>query len=185
MSEFNIGTIKDRMNSSKEVYHKNLAGVRAGRASPDLLNNMKVDAYGSLMPLSQLATVSVADSNILVVQVWDNALLGVVDKAIQTSDLGLNPLKDGGVIRVPLPKLSEERRRDLVKVCATHAEQVKVAIRNIRRDEIDSIKKSEKAGDISEDDMRHNSVAIQKVTDEFIKEVDSDLDEKQREILKV
>lgn len=177
--------IKDRMESSLEVFKKNLGGVRAGRASPDMLNNIRVDAYGSPMPVSQLANISVSDSSMLTVQVWDKTLVASVLKAIQTSDLGVNPINDADVIRVPLPKLSEERRKELAKLCATYSEQAKVSVRNIRRDEIDDVKNLQKNSEISEDDLRSFTSEIQDITDEYTKIIDKLLSEKQSEILKV
>lgn len=180
-----IKKVKERMISSLESYKKNLSGVRAGRASPDLLNSIRVEAYGSPMPLAQLATVSVQDASMITVQVWDKTVGDKTLKAIQSSDLGVNPIKDGDIIRVPLPKLSEERRKELVKLCANHAEQAKVAVRNIRRDEIDEVKKLNKSSDISEDEMHQKVADIQKVTDDFSKEIDELLSTKQLEIMKV
>jgi ribosome recycling factor len=144
-----------------------------------------VEVYGQKMPISQLATVSVPESQMINVQVWDKANVGAVDQAIRTSDLNLNPLVDGQLLRIAIPKLTEERRKELIKVLKTIAEKAKVAIRNIRRDSLEELKKEQKDNNLSEDDLKKNSNEVQKITDLKIAEIDKKLSEKEVEILKV
>jgi ribosome recycling factor len=185
MSEAIINDLKKRMDNSFTSLKNNFSSVRAGRASPNLLDNISVDVYGSPMPINQVATVSVADNTLLTVQVWDKGNVDAVIKAISTSNLGINPSNEGTLVRVPLPKLSEERRLELGKICAGYAEQGKVAIRNIRRDGIDSIKKLQKDSEISEDQLHADSDRIQKITDEVIKNIEDSLKAKTAEIVSV
>jgi ribosome recycling factor len=177
--------IEQKMHATFEAFQKNLSSIRAGRASPNLLDKIQVEVYGSFMPLNQVATVSVVDNNMLSVQVWDQGNSGVAEKAIRTSDLGLNPSAEGNVIRVPLPKLSEERREELVKICASYAEQAKVSLRNIRRDSNDALKKQQKDSDISEDEMHDKMSEIDKKTESHVKEIDGKMQAKKIEILSV
>jgi len=176
---------KQKMNKSLDAYKNNIASIRAGRATPELLNQVKVEAYNDLSPINQVATISAQDSTMLLVQVWDKNNVSAVEKAIMTSNLGLNPSTDGNIVRVPLPKLSEERRIELSKVCANYAEQAKISVRNIRRDVIEKSKKDQKDGSISEDDMHGAMSDIQKVTDDFIKQIDEILVSKKTEIMSV
>jgi ribosome recycling factor len=150
-----------------------------------MLDGVRVEVYGQKMPISQLATVSVPESQMINVQVWDKANVGAVDQAIRTSDLNLNPLVDGQLLRIGIPKLTEERRKELIKVLKTIAEKAKVAIRNIRRDSLEELKKEQKDNNLSEDDLKKNSNEVQKITDLKISEIDKKLSEKEVEILKV
>lgn len=185
MADPNIADIKRRMNGAIEVLHGELGGLRTGRASAALLEPITVDAYGSKMPINQVATVSVPDSRLIAVQVWDRGLVGAVDKAIRESGLGLNPATEGQVIRVPIPQLSEERRVELTKVAHKYAEQAKVAVRNVRRDGMDRLKRLEKDGDISQDEQRAWADDLQKMTDAAVSEIDKALATKEQEILQV
>jgi ribosome recycling factor len=162
-----------------------LAGLRTGRASASLLEPVMVEAYGSKMPLNQVATVTVPEPRMLSVQVWDRTLASAVEKAIRNSGLGLNPAGEGQVIRVPLPELNEERRRDLTKVAHNYAEQARVAVRHIRRDGMDLLKKLEKDGDMAQDESRKMSDEVQKATDSAVAEIDKVLSVKEQEIMQV
>jgi len=177
--------LKTRTEGSLSAYKNNIASIRAGRASSSLLDQVKVEVYGSLMPLNQLATVTVQDPTLLNVQVWDKNNIASVEKAIRTADLGLNPTTDGDLVRVPIPKLSEERRAELVKVCAGYAEQAKISIRNVRRDVLDGLKKQQKDGDLSEDELKTNSDNVQKIVDDVVKEIDDLHGKKKEEIMVV
>lgn len=174
-----------KMELSIEVLGKDLAGIRAGRASTALLEPVKVEAYGSMMPLNQLASVSVPDARTLSVNVWDKGMVKAVEKAIRDCGANLNPAVDGQVIRVPIPPLSEERRQELSKLAAKYAEEAKIAIRNIRRDAMDTIKQLEKDGEIGEDEMHKLSDAAQELTTEFSKIVDNALAARQKEITQI
>jgi len=180
-----IKKIEERMNLSLGSYSKELSTVRTGRANPKMLDGVRVEVYGQKMPISQLATVSIPEPQMINVQVWDKANVGAVDQAIRTSDLNLNPLVDGQLLRIAIPKLTEERRKELIKVLKTIAEKAKVAIRNIRRDSLEELKKEQKDKNLSEDDLKKNSNEIQKITDLKIAEIDKKLSEKEVEILKV
>lgn len=177
--------LKRRMDGAIEALRKEFAGLRTGRASASLLDPVMVDAYGSQMPLNQCGTVSVPEPRMLMVQVWDKGLLKPVEKAIRDAGLGLNPQADGASIRVPIPDLNEERRRELVKVAAKYTEQAKVSVRNVRRDGIDALKKLEKDGEISQDEQRKIQTDIQALTDETIKKVDDSFSQKEKEISQV
>jgi ribosome recycling factor len=181
----NMKELSARMEHTLEALNKDFTGLRTGRASASLLDSITVEAYGSNMPLKQVANVSVPEARLLTVQVWDAGMAKAVEKAIANSGLGLNPIGEGQVIRVPLPELTEERRKDLVKVAGKYAEQAKVSIRNIRRDGMDELKKAEKAGDISEDDMHTQAEVVQKLTDGFVEKIDALLVDKEKDILKV
>jgi ribosome recycling factor len=180
-----IKTIEERMNLSLGSYSKELSTVRTGRANPKMLDGVRVEVYGQKMPISQLATVSIPEPQMINVQVWDKANVGAVDQAIRTSDLNLNPLVDGQLLIIAIPKLTEERRKELIKVLKTIAEKAKVAIRNIRRDSLEELKKEQKDKNLSEDDLKKNSNEVQKITDTKIAEIDKKLSEKEVEILKV
>ncbi|WP_439331629.1 ribosome recycling factor [Pelagibacterium lacus] len=173
------------MRKSIESMKGDLAGLRTGRASASLLEPIQVDAYGSMTPLNQVATVSVPEPRMLSVQVWDRSMANAVEKAIRESSLGLNPMGEGQIIRVPLPELNEERRRELTKVAHQYAEQARVAVRHIRRDGIELLRKLEKDGDLSQDDARVNSDKVQKATDEAIAEIDALVATKEQEIMHV
>jgi len=180
-----IKKIEERMNLSLVSYSKELSTVRTGRANPKMLDGVKVEVYGQKMPISQLATVSIPEPQMINVQVWDKANVGAVDQAIRTSDLNLNPLVDGQLLRIAIPKLTEERRKELIKILKTIAEKAKVAIRNIRRDSLEELKREQKDKNLSEDDLKKNSNEVQKITDFKIAEIDKKLGEKEVEILKV
>lgn len=177
--------MKTRMDKSVETLKTEFSGLRAGRAHASLLDGIMIEAYGSMTPLSQVATISVPDARTLSVSVWDRGLAKAVEKAIMETDLGLNPASDGQLIRIPIPPLSEERRKELVKVAGKYLEQAKVAVRNIRRDGMDSVKKLKKDNAISEDDEKRFENEIQKLTDEAVKKVDELFDLKEKDILQV
>ena len=180
-----IKKIEERMNLSLGSYSKELSTIRTGRANPKMLDSVRVEVYGQRMPISQLATVSIPEPQMINVQVWDKTNISAVDQAIRTSDLNLNPLVDGQLLRISIPKLTEERRKELIKVLKTIAEKAKVAIRNIRRDSLEELKKEQKDNNLSEDDLKKNSNEVQKITDLKIAEIDKKLSEKEIEILKV
>lgn len=182
---FSLPALKDRMQKSIVSLRDELAGLRTGRASASLLEPVTVEAYGGRMPLNQVATVTVPEPRMLSVQVWDRTLAGAVEKAIRNSGLGLNPAAEGQVIRVPLPELNEERRRELTKVAHNYAEQARVAVRHIRRDGMDLLKKLEKDGDMSQDDSRKQSDLVQQATDQAVSEIDKVLAVKEQEIMQV
>lgn len=175
----------ERMDKTLETLKNDFGGLRAGRAHASLLDNIMVEAYGNLTPIAQVGTISVPDARTLSVSVWDKTLAKSVDKALRESDLGLNPVSDGQLIRIPIPPLSEERRKELVKVAGKYAEQNKIAIRNIRRDALDNIKKLKKDCQISEDDEKKYGNDIQKLTDESIKKIEDLLAQKEKDILQV
>lgn len=177
--------LKRRMQGALSVLKTEFAGLRTGRASASMMEPIHVDAYGQAMPISQVATVSVPEPRMIAVQVWDKTMVAAVEKAIRESNLGLNPVVDGQLLRLPIPELNQERRQELIKVAHKYAEQAKVAIRHVRRDGMDTAKKLEKDGDISQDDSRVASDEIQKLTDNMIKEVDSMLEKKEQEISQV
>jgi ribosome recycling factor len=180
-----ITELSKRMDGAIASLQHELKGLRTGRASPNLLDHIMVDAYGDRMPLAQLATISVPESRLLTVQVWDRGMTKAVEKAISEANLGLNPSSDGQLIRVPMPQLSEERRAEMVKVAHKYAEQSKVAIRNVRRDGMEQVKKMEKDGEIAEDKMHTLSDEVQKLTDQFIKQIDQIVAAKEQEIMAV
>ena len=185
MPDPDIDDLKRRMNGALDVLKNEFAGLRTGRASPALLEPIQVDAYGSSMPMNQVGTINAPDARTLSVQVWDNLLIASVEKAIRESDLGLNPQSEGNVVRVPVPQLSEERRVEMTKVASKYAEQSRVAVRNVRRDGIDDLKKMEKDGEISQDEQRAWTDEIQTLTDVLIKEIDDAVASKETEILQV
>jgi ribosome recycling factor len=182
---FSLAELKTRMQKSVASLREELAGLRTGRASASLLEPVMVEAYGSKMPLNQVATVTVPEARMLSVQVWDRSMAGAVERAIRDSGLGLNPIGEGAVLRVPLPELNEERRRELTKVAHNYAEQARVAVRHIRRDGMDHLKKLEKDGHMSEDDSRKQSDLVQKATDAAVADIDSILSVKEQEIMQV
>ncbi len=177
--------IKRRMDGAVDVLQKEFSGLRTGRASVNLLDTVVVDMYGSKMPLNQVANISVPESRLLSVQVWDAGAVKTVEKAIRDAGLGLNPMPDGNNIRIPIPDLNEERRIELTKIAGKIAESARISVRNVRRDGMDSIKKMEKDGDISEDDLKRLSDEIQKQTDEIIKIIDAALSDKEKDIMTV
>jgi ribosome recycling factor len=184
-AKFSLDEIKTRMNKSIASLKDELAGLRTGRATASLLDPVVVEAYGSRMPLNQIATVTVPEARMLNVQVWDRSMTAAVDKAIRNSGLGLNPAAEGSLIRVPLPELNEERRRDLTKVAHNYAEQARVAVRHVRRDGMDLLKKLEKDGDISQDEGRLQADLVQKATDGAVADIDNMVAVKEREIMQV
>ena len=185
MSELDLDDIRRRMDGSLNSLKTEFMGLRAGRASTGMLEPIMVDAYGSRMPMNQIGNISAPEPRLLTVSVWDASMTPMVEKAIKESDLGLNPSTEGNLIRVPIPDLSEERRRDMVKVAGRYAEGCRVAIRNIRRDSIEKVRKAEKDGLISEDQRHVQENHIQKLTDDFVKKVDDALSQKEREITHV
>jgi ribosome recycling factor len=184
-TSYDLNELKRRMHGAVTLLKTELSGLRTGRASSSLLEPVQVEAYGSHMPLNQVATVSVPEPRLLSVQVWDRSLVHAVEKAIVNSNLGLSPATEGQVIRLRIPELNEERRKELVKVAHKYAEAARVAVRHVRRDGIDTLKKSEKDGDLSEDDEKRMSQEVQKATDQTIADVDQMLAAKEKEILTV
>ncbi|MCR6632090.1 MAG: ribosome recycling factor [Magnetospirillum sp.] len=173
------------MDNTVEVLKKEFTGLRTGRAHASLLEPVMVEAYGQSMPLTQCATVGVPEPRMLTVQVWDKGQVKAVEKAIRDSGLGLNPMAEGQMIRVPIPPLNEERRKELQKVAGKYAEQARVAVRNVRRDGMDTLKKLEKDGHISEDEIKKHEKEVQALTDDTIKKIDETLSNKEKEILQV
>jgi len=177
--------LRRRMDGELEVLRKEFGGLRTGRASAGLLEPITVAAYGGTMPINQVANVSVPEPRMITVQVWDRAMVKAVDKAIRESGLGLNPQTEGQVIRVPIPDLNEERRRELTRVSARYAEEARVAVRHVRRDGIEVLRRREKEADISQDQQRKLQQEVQHLTDDYIKRIDEALAQKDREILQV
>ncbi|MEQ8559521.1 MAG: ribosome recycling factor [Henriciella sp.] len=177
--------IERRMDGAITSLQSDLGGLRTGRASPNLLDSVMVPAYGSSMPLNQVGSVSVLDARTLAVNIWDKSVVGAADKAVRESGLGLNPVVDGNNLRIPIPVLNEERRTELTKVAGKYAEQARVAVRNVRRDGMDQLKKAEKDGEISEDQARGLSEDVQKLTDAHIARIDEVLKNKEAEIMQV
>ena len=188
MAQFDFQALRSdarrRMEGAIEVLHKEFGGLRTGRANTSLLEPVSVEAYGSHMRLNQMANIAAPDARTLTVQVWDKTLVKAVERAIRESALGLNPSVDGALIRVPIPALSEERRRELTKAAAKYAEECRVAVRNVRRHVLDALKKGEKDGKISEDEHRQDTDAVQKLTDEYIKKIDEILVKKDKDIMR-
>lgn len=185
LNAYDINEIEKRMRASIDALKRELSGLRTGRASANLLDPVHVLVYGSRMPLNQVATVSVPEPRMISVQVWDRSNVTAVDKAIREANLGLNPITDGQVLRLPIPALTADRRNELVKLAHKYAEQSKVAIRNVRREAMDLLKKLEKDGKMSQDEHRGHSEKVQELTDKIIKEVDQTLATKEAEIQKV
>jgi ribosome recycling factor len=185
MADKLLSDIKSRMAKSVGTLKDEFVGLRTGRASASLLEPIMVEAYGAQMPLNQVASVSVPEARLLSVQVWDTSMAPLVDRAIRESGLGLNPITEGAVIRVPLPELNEERRRDLTKVANQYAEQARVAVRHVRRDGIDTLKKMEKSGELGQDEMHARSDQVQKATDAAVAEIDEMLERKEADIMQV
>lgn len=186
MSEdFDLNDIKRRMSGAVTSLKNDLSGLRTGRASASLVEPITVEAYGAAMPMNQVATISVPEPRLLSVQVWDRGMVGAVEKAIRESDLGLNPQTEGQVIRLRIPEMNEQRRKEMVKVAHKYAEEARVAVRHVRRDGLDTLKKLEKDGLISQDDEKRQADLVQKATDEHVAEVDSVLAAKEKEIMQV
>ena len=177
--------IKRRMEGALASLATEFSGLRTGRASVNLLDSIKVPAYGGVSPLSQVASVTVTDTRMLSVNVWDKTVVGAVDRAIRESGLGLNPIMDGQTLRLPIPPLNEERRGELTKIAGKYAEAARVAVRNVRRDGMDGLKKMEKAGEIGEDRARSLADEVQKLTDTFVARVDEMVKAKEAEIMQV
>lgn len=186
MSEdYDEKALKKRMEKALEALSTEFGGLRTGRASASLLDNITVMAYGAQTPLNQIGSVSVPEPRMLAVNVWDKVNVGAADRAIRDSGLGLNPVVDGTNLRIPIPPLNEERRAELAKIAGKYAEQARISVRNVRRDGMDSLKKMQKAGDISEDEQKIFSDDVQKLTDQYIKRVDEALKAKEEEIMQV
>ncbi|ATW24540.1 ribosome recycling factor [Candidatus Formimonas warabiya] len=175
----------EKMNKTVEVLKKDLASLRAGRATPALLDKIQVDYYGALTPVNQMANINVPEPRLLLIQPWDKSTISAIEKAILKSDLGLTPSNDGNVIRIGIPQLTEERRKELVKVVKKKAEEARVAVRNVRREVNDMIKELEKEHEVSEDDSKRALDEVQKTTDKFIKKVDDTMNAKEKEIMEV
>jgi len=180
-----IDDLERRMKGAIDALKREFAGLRTGRASTSLLEPLTVEAYGSEMPINQVATLGAPEPRMLTVQVWDRGNVKAVEKAIRESALGLNPASDGQLIRVPIPELSEERRTELARVAQRYAEQARVAVRNVRRDGMDKLKRMERAGELSQDDQHLWSEEVQELTDRFVKEIDDAVATKESEIMQV
>lgn len=185
MADPDIDDLIRRMNGAVEMLRKEFSGLRTGRASPSLFEPIMVEAYDTQMPLNQVAAISVPEPRMLSVQVWDNSMVKAVEKAIRDSGLGLNPIVEGQLIRVPIPELNEERRQELSRVAGKYAEQAKISVRNVRRDGMDKLKRMEKENELSKDDHRLWSEEIQTITDERVKTIDELVASKQEEIMQV
>src|SRR3954447_5691322 len=185
VSTFDLGDVKRRMQGAINALKHDLGSLRTGRASPNLLDPLQIDAYGSPQPVTPVATVSVTEPRLLSVQVWDRSMVAAVEKAIRESDLGLNPQTEGQVIRLRIPEMNEQRRKEMVKVAHKYAEEAKIAVRHVRRDGLDLLKKLEKDSTISEDDGKRHADQVQKATDQFVSEIDSLLAPKEKEIMHV
>jgi len=185
MTDARLNEFSRRMDGALEALNKEFAGLRTGRASAHLLDQIKVQAYGNLMPLNQVGTVNVPEPRMITVQVWDRSQVREVEKAIRDAGLGLNPASDGQLVRVPIPELSQERRTELSKIAHKYAEQARVAVRNVRRDGMEFLKKQEKDGKISEDEHHKLHDEVQKLTDGHVKKVDDTLAAKEKEIMQV
>jgi ribosome recycling factor len=181
---YDLNDLKRRMQSTAQSFKHDLGGLRTGRASATLLDPIQVDAYGSPMPLNQVATISVPEPRLISVQVWDKAMVIAVDKAIRESDLGLNPATEGNILRIRIPEMTEQRRKEMVKVAHKYAEDARVSVRHVRRDGLDLLKKAEKDG-MSQDDVAREQDQVQKATDQAIAEIDQILAAKEKEIMQV
>ena len=185
MAKPDLKTYRDRMDRSVAALKEEFSGLRTGRANAGLLEPVRVEAYGSASPLTAVAAISVPEPRMISVSVWDKGMVGPVEKAIRAAGLGLNPIVDGQTLRIPVPPLTEERRKDLVKLAGKYAEQQKIAVRNVRRDANDDLKKAEKATEISQDELKKMETEVQKDTDAAIKRVDEALKVKEQEIMQV
>ena len=180
-----FNTTTEKMEKTLGSLQSEYASIRTGRASAAVLDRISVDYYGTPTPINQLATVSVAEARILNIQPWDKSVLTAIEKAIQTSDIGINPTNDGSIIRLVFPPLTEDRRKEIVKDIKKKAEEAKVAIRSIRRDNIDKLKKMQKNSEITEDDLSNGEDKIQKITDDFIKKIDDKAKDKEKEVMEI
>ena len=176
---------REKMTKTVNVLVNEYGTIRAGRANASVLDKVQVDYYGVPTPINQMAAISVSEARILVIQPWDKSTLNPIYKAIQASDIGINPTNDGSVIRLVFPPLTEDRRKELVKDIKKMAEESKVAVRSIRRDCIDKLKKKQKASEITEDDLKDGEDKLQKITDEFIKEIDKEAEKKEKEVMEI
>jgi ribosome recycling factor len=183
MPAFDKSDLQRRMQGAVDALKSDLIGLRTGRASTNLLDPINVEVYGAHMPLNQVATVSAPEPRMLTVQVWDRSNVGPVEKAIRSAGLGLNPVTDGQMVRLPIPDLTEERRKELAKLVGQYAEKARIAVRNVRRDGMDHLKTDEKKHEISEDERKRLEVEVQKLTDQTIADVDAAADAKEKEIL--
>ena len=181
----NLTEYESKMNKSLEVLKREFNGLRTGRASVSLLDSIYIDAYGSSVPLNQVSNISVPESRLITVQVWDETLLTAVESTIRNSDLGLNPMLEGNLIRIPIPELSEERRKELAKIASKYSEDCKVSVRNVRREAMEKIKILEKDKEISKDESFKFSDQVQEITDKLIEKIDMLFSEKEKDILKV
>ena len=181
----NLTEYESKMNKSLEVLKREFNGLRTGRASVSLLDSIYIDAYGSSVPLNQVSNISVPESRLITVQVWDETLITVVESTIRNSDLGLNPMLEGNLIRIPIPELSEERRKELAKIASKYSEDCKVSVRNVRREAMEKIKALEKDKEISKDESFKFSDQVQEITDKLIEKIDMLFSEKEKDILKV
>ena len=177
--------LQRRMDGTVSALRNDLSGLRTGRASANIVEPLMVDAYGSKMPMNQVANVSVPDARTVQIQVWDTGLVRAVDKAVRDSNLGLNPVIDGQLLRIPMPEMTEDRRKEVVKIANEYTEKARVAARHVRRDGMDQLKKAEKDGDMGKDDAHSQSELVQKMTDDTVKEIDSVLASKEAEIMQV
>ncbi len=180
---FQVG--EDHMHKSVEHFHMELQKIRTGRATPALIEELKVEYYGNPVPLQQIASITAPDPHTLVVQPWDKTALSAIEKAILESELGLNPSNDGNVIRIPIPPLTEERRREIVKLCRKLAEEARIAVRNVRRHMLDQLRKLEKEEHLSEDERRRAEQQVQKLTDQYIGKINEYLEKKEAEVMEV
>jgi ribosome recycling factor len=182
---FDLADVKRRMQSSLGVLKQELGGLRTGRASPSLVEPLTVEAYGSPMPMNQVASISIPEPRLISIQVWDQGVVKAVEKAIRDSSLGLNPSIEGTTVRVRIPELNQERRQELVKVAHKYAEAARVAVRHVRRDGLDHLKKLQKDGHVSEDEIKRHEGEVQKATDQMITEIDQALAQKEKEVMSV
>jgi len=185
MADLDMKDIERRMKGAVDTLRQEFSGLRTGRASAAMLEPVTVEVYGTQMPLNQVAAISVPEPRMLSVQVWDTSNVAAVEKAIRNSGLGLNPMTEGSLLRVPVPELNEERRREIGKVAAKYAEQARIAIRNVRRDGMDEIKRLEKSGELGQDEAKRRSDEVQKLTDRHVGQIDEMLESKEAEIMQV
>ena len=183
--KLNVKEFEEKMQKSITAYEKELETIRAGRANPAVIDKISVEYYGAPTPINAVASVSVTDARTITIQPWENPMLKVIEKAIQTSDLGINPQNDGRVIRLVFPQLTEERRKELTKQVKKYGEDAKVAIRNVRRDAVDFVKKAQKKGELTEDDQKKAEKDIQDLTDKYIKKVDEMCGKKDKELMEI
>lgn len=185
MSKFDLKDLERRMNGAVTALQKEFSGLRTGRANASILDPVTVDAYGTPMPLNQLATILVPEPRTISVQVWDKSQIDAVDRAIRDSGLGLNPIGEGQVLRIPIPELNEERRQEIAKLAAKYSEQARIAVRNVRRDGMEQLKRQEKDGEIGQDEQHTHGAEVQEITDAAIKKIDETLSSKEEEIMQI